>query len=71
MLPPTPTQCAALLIAEHGRRSRQLVVDEIVIAIKAHDLDRAKEWDRIGWAVDSQLADLPSSWSTDVAVAKR
>lgn len=47
---------AEALVAAHGERARQAVVDQIVIAIRAHDLNRAKRWDAVGQLVDQRLA---------------
>lgn len=47
---------AEALIGLHGVKARQRVVDEIVVAIKNHDIDTAKLWDEIGRAVDARLA---------------
>lgn len=49
-------QTAAALVARHGARARQQVVDQIIAAIRAHDLAAAKRWDEIGQAVDRRLA---------------
>lgn len=49
-------QTAAALVARHGPRARQQVVDQIIAAIRAHDLAAAKRWDEIGEAVDRNLA---------------
>ncbi|MBW6531502.1 hypothetical protein KZ820_12225 [Sphingomonas sp. RRHST34] len=49
-------QTAAALGARHGSRARQQVVDQIIAAIRAHDLATAKRWDEIGEAVDRRLA---------------
>ncbi len=39
----------------HGRRARQIIVDEIVKAIRDADMDTAKTWDRIGQEVDALM----------------
>ncbi|MHA6723183.1 hypothetical protein [Sphingomonas sp. RS2018] len=44
------------MVDRHGRRARQLVVDEIVRAIKDHDIDKAKRWDVVAQKVDRLLA---------------
>jgi hypothetical protein len=49
-------QTAAALVARHGLRARQQVVDQIIAAIRAHDIAAAKRWDEIGEAVDRKLA---------------
>jgi hypothetical protein len=49
-------QTAAALIQRHGAKARQHVVDQIIAAIRAHDLATAKRWDEIGKAVDRRLA---------------
>lgn len=49
-------QTAAALVARCGARARQQVVDQIIAAIRAHDLVAAKRWDEIGEAVDRRLA---------------
>jgi hypothetical protein len=49
-------QAAEALVSALGIRARQAVVDEIVIAIRAHDLTRAKQWDQVGRLVDEKLA---------------
>jgi hypothetical protein len=49
-------RAADALIARHGIRARQQVVDQIIVAIRAHDLAAAKRWDEIGEAVDRKLA---------------
>ncbi|WP_277980998.1 hypothetical protein [Sphingomonas phyllosphaerae] len=49
-------QTAAALVARHGSRARQQVVDQIIAAIRAHDIAAAKRWDEIGEAVDRTLA---------------
>lgn len=51
-----PDAAAERLIAQHGRRARQIIADEIVAAVRAGDLARAKRWDHIGDEVDRQLA---------------
>lgn len=43
------------LVSIHGRRARQIVVDEILAAVRNHDIVAAKEWDEIGRAVDERL----------------
>lgn len=43
------------LVSIHGRRARQIVVDEILAAIRNHDMVTAKEWNDIGRAVDERL----------------
>lgn len=47
---------ADVLVELHGAKARQKVVDEIVTAIKNHDLDTARLWDQVGQAVDARLA---------------
>ncbi len=44
------------LVSMHGRRARQVVVDEIVRAIRDSDMDTAKAWDRVGTEVDKLIA---------------
>ncbi|RYF21152.1 MAG: hypothetical protein EOO77_06610 [Oxalobacteraceae bacterium] len=44
------------LIRQHGNGARQTVIDEIVRAIRAHDMDAAKRWDQIGQEIDRKLA---------------
>ena len=43
------------LIERYGAKARQRVVDEIVAAVRNHDIDAAKWWDEIGRAVDERL----------------
>ncbi|WP_145958981.1 hypothetical protein [Sphingobium sp. SCG-1] len=43
------------LVSIHGRHARQIVVDEILAAIRNHDMVTAKEWNDIGRAVDERL----------------
>lgn len=43
------------LIERYGAKARQKVVDEIVAAVRNHDIDAAKHWDEIGQAVDARL----------------
>ncbi|MHA6724265.1 hypothetical protein [Sphingomonas sp. RS2018] len=47
---------ARAMVDTHGRRARQLVVDEIVRAIKDHDIDKAKRWDVVAQKIDRLLA---------------
>ena len=47
---------AATLVDENGHKAQQIVVDEIVRAIKASDIKAAKRWDVIGREVDRLLA---------------
>lgn len=47
---------AAALIKRHGERVRQRIVDQMIVAIRAHDLALAKRWDEVGQAVDRKLA---------------
>ena len=42
-------------MAAHGQGARQKVVDQIVIAIRAHDLPAAKRWEEVGRVVDQRL----------------
>lgn len=39
----------------HGDRVRQMIVDEIVRAIRDHDMTAAKRWDEVGEEVDRKL----------------
>ncbi len=48
-------ESAAALVAAHGQGARQKVVDQIVIAIRAHDLPAAKRWEEVGRVVDQRL----------------
>lgn len=43
------------LILRLGRHARQKVVDEMVAAIRRHDLEEAKRWDHLGQLVDARL----------------
>lgn len=36
----------------HGERAGQYVVDRMIAAIRAHDMDHARFWDAVGQAVD-------------------
>lgn len=49
-------QSAEALVVAHGIGARQLVVDRMVAALRQHDLDTAKRWDRVGAIVDQRLA---------------
>lgn len=51
----TPEHAARDLLSMHGRRARQIIVDEIVKAIRDADMDTAKTWDRIGQEVDALM----------------
>lgn len=48
-------ESAEALVVAHGCRARQLVVDRMVAALRRHDLDAAKRWDRVGVIVDQRL----------------
>ena len=48
---------ACELVSIHGRRARQQVVDQMVEAIRNHDLTAAHFWDAVGGAVDKRLAE--------------
>ena len=48
------------LVSMHGRRARQVVVDEIVQAIRDSDMESAKAWDRVGQAVDKLILGDPT-----------
>lgn len=58
------TASADRLIHLHGDRVRQAVVDEMVRAIRAHDITAAKRWDQIGQEVDRKLAALSTTNAT-------
>jgi GTP:adenosylcobinamide-phosphate guanylyltransferase len=51
------------LIDRYGAKARQKVVDEIVIAVRNHDIDTAKLWDEIGQLVDEKLNISPDQLS--------
>lgn len=51
----TVTYTADSLIEQYGARARQRVVDEIVLAVRDHDIETAKLWDEIGQLVDARL----------------
>lgn len=50
---------ARALVQAHGRRTRQVVVDHIVTAIRHGDVATAKDWDALGDAVDRLLISEP------------
>lgn len=54
---------ADALIEDHGAKARQRIVDEIVIAVRNHDIDTAKHWDAIGQVVDERLMVSPDQMS--------
>lgn len=57
-MPPSNSDIAAAadrIIRLHGDHARQKIVDEIVQAIRAHDIVAAKRWDQLGQAVDQRL----------------
>lgn len=56
MSSPSLSQIADDLIARHGPKARQRVIDEIVVAVRNHDIDSAKRWDEVGRIVDDRLA---------------
>ncbi len=43
------------LIRRLGRHASQKIVDEMVAAIRRHDLEEAKRWDHLGQLVDARL----------------
>lgn len=49
-------QLADELIRLHGTNARQKVVDEIMRAIRSHDVATAKRWDELGEFIDLRLA---------------
>lgn len=53
------------LVSMHGRRARQVVVDEIVTAIRDSDMEKAKAWDRVGQVVDKLI--LGDSTAADIS----
>lgn len=42
-------------VGTYGRRARQLVADNILDAVRNHDMPSAKYWNEIGCAVDARL----------------
>jgi hypothetical protein len=46
----------------HGARARQKAVDEVVRAVRDHNLDAAKRWDEIGRALDDMDSDRTSGF---------
>ena len=50
-----PKEAARRLIRLHGAKARQQIVDEIVTAIRAHDLEAAKRWEHVGREVDAHF----------------
>lgn len=52
-------QEARALVRAHGWRTRQVVVDHIVTAIRHGDIAAAKNWDALGDAVDRLLIAEP------------
>lgn len=51
-----PDAMAFDLVDRHGPKARQKVVDEIVKAVRDHDIASATRWEEIGRAVDRQLS---------------
>jgi hypothetical protein len=49
-------QEARALVMAHGWRTRQIVADRVVAAIRLGDLAEAKEWDEVGAAADRLLS---------------
>ncbi len=43
------------LVRRLGRHASQKIVDEMVAAIRRHDLEEAKRWDYLGQLVDARL----------------
>ncbi len=52
-------QEARALVQAHGWRTRQVVIDHIVTAIRHGDVATAKDWDALGDAVDRLLIAEP------------
>jgi hypothetical protein len=48
-------QLAAELIRLHGQNARQKVVDEIMRAVRSHEVAGAKRWDELGEFIDLRL----------------
>lgn len=49
-------QEARALVVAHGWRTRQIVADRLVAAIRLGDVAEAKEWDEIGALADRLLS---------------
>lgn len=43
---------AAEVLAKYGARAGQHIVDQIILAVRAHDLREAHRWDKIGVIVE-------------------
>ena len=51
----TIDETALSLVASHGSRAPQKVVDQIIACIREHDMHCAKAWEEVGRKVDEAL----------------